>query len=424
MEPENSSPRSGDRLRGRRAAVVLFSDYPTDTRPFRAAQALRSAGMDVDVICLQDHDGELRRETVGGVNVLRLRLRSRRGGKLTYLAQYAAFTLAAAGFLAVRSVKRRYDLVHVHNMPDLMVFSALVPKLFGARVILDLHDPMPELMMSIYNLRPQSFAVRILKLSEKWSLRFADLVLTTNLAFETLFVSRSCPPAKLQVIMNCPDEAVFPFKPAAAVPAPRDPARPFVILYHGCLVARHGLDFAIDALQRVRQTIPNAILMVCAKRTPYFEAVMKSVEQRGLQAMIRYLGMLDPNKIPEIIDQCDVGIVPNRRSIFTEINLPTRIFECLALAKPVIAPATRGIQDYFNASELLFFEPDNVADLARVIEFTATHPQAVQDILRRGQAVYLRHLWGREQARFLALVRNLLGVHSDASPGQPPVFAT
>ena len=72
-------------------------------------------------------------------------------------------------------------------MPDFLVFSALVPKILGAKVILDLHDPMPELMMTIFGLREQSFSVRVLKLLEKLSLGFADAVLTVNQACKNIF---------------------------------------------------------------------------------------------------------------------------------------------------------------------------------------------------------------------------------------------
>jgi glycosyltransferase involved in cell wall biosynthesis len=117
--------------------------------------------------------------------------------------------LLAAAILAGRAFRRRYDLVHVHNMPDVLVFSALVPKLFGAKIILDLNDPMPELMMTIFRLREETLLVRLLKKFEAWSILFADAVLTTNEAFRKLFVSRSCPAQRIEVIMNSPDEEIF-----------------------------------------------------------------------------------------------------------------------------------------------------------------------------------------------------------------------
>ena len=76
--------------------------------------------------------------------------------------------------------------------------------------------------------------------------------------------------------------------------------------------------------------------------------VSASAADSGLQDSVRYLGPKNLEQIVEAIDACDVGIIPNRRSIFTEINTPTRIFEYLSRDKPVIAPLAPGIQDYFG----------------------------------------------------------------------------
>ena len=118
--------------------------------------------------------------------------------------------------------------------------------------------------------------------------------------------------------------------------------QPFGIMYHGSLVERNGLELAVDALARIQKTIPAAELRVYGRSTPYLEQVMKKVHSLGLDNNVRYLG---PRKLEELvheIEACDVGIVPNQRNTFTDINTPTRIFEYLALGKPVIAPRTLG----------------------------------------------------------------------------------
>ena len=64
-------------------------------------------------------------------------------------------------------------------------------------------------------------------------------------------------------------------------------------------------------------------------------------------------------EIVKEIEKCDLGIIPNQRNAFTDINTPTRVFEYLAMGKPVIAPSTEGIRDYFDNDSLLFFEAGN-----------------------------------------------------------------
>ena len=398
------------RLRGRRAAVLLFSHYRADPRPRRAAEALAAQGASIDFICLRDN-GEPTKETYGNINVTRVRLKRRRGGKLGYVGQYTAFVLASFFYLTSRSLTRRYDLVHVHNMPDVLVFAAIVPKLLGAKIILDLHDPMPELMQTIFKLPENSFNVVVLKRLEKWSIRFADLVLTVNLACKKIYSSRGCHPHKITVVLNSPDDEIFRFQPGDVrdINGTNDnEPKPFLILYHGSLVHRNGFDLAVEALAKVRKTIPSARLSVCGKRTDFFEKVMESAHRRGLDNNVDYLGVRNIKEIVKAIEDCDLGIIPNHRNIFTEINTPTRIFEYLALAKPVIVPKAKGIQDYFGDEDLIFFELGDADDLARKIEFAFANPVSVAETVKRGQEIYLSHTWSRERLSLLNSISELL----------------
>jgi glycosyltransferase involved in cell wall biosynthesis len=399
------------RLHGRRAAVLLFSQFPADPRPRRAAEALAAQGVDIDLICLREDDSEPAHETYGSINVRRVRLKRQRRGKLGYVAQYAAFLLASFFHLSWRSLTRRYDLVHVHNMPDVLVFAAIVPKILSAKVILDLHDPMPELMQTIFKLPEQSLSVVMLKQLEKLSIRFADLVLTVNLACKKIYSSRSCQAHKIKVVINSPDDNVFRFRSGGvcAVSGKNgDRTKPFVILYHGSLVQRNGFDLAVESLEKVKKTIPSVRLRVCGKRTSFFEKVMESARHRGLDRNVDYLGVCNLKEIVTAIEDCDLGIIPNHRNIFTEINTPTRIFEYLALAKPVIAPKAKGIQDYFGDNDLIFFELGDADDLARKIEFAFSHPVDVAETVKRGQEIYQSHTWSRERLSLLNSISELL----------------
>ena len=74
-------------LAGKRAFALMYSTYPGDPRPRRAAEALAQEGVSVEVICLKETNEELERESFGGVDITRIPLRHRRAGKFTYLAQ-------------------------------------------------------------------------------------------------------------------------------------------------------------------------------------------------------------------------------------------------------------------------------------------------------------------------------------------------
>ena len=89
-------------LAGKRAVAVVFSNYPADPRPRRAAEALEKEGMHLEVICLKEMDHEPEREIFNGVEITRIPLKRRRGGKLTYIAQYGSFVFLSGAMLAAR----------------------------------------------------------------------------------------------------------------------------------------------------------------------------------------------------------------------------------------------------------------------------------------------------------------------------------
>jgi glycosyltransferase involved in cell wall biosynthesis len=385
----------------------VLSAYPFDPRPRRTADVLVREGISVDYICVADGKAPWREKT-NGINVFRVPINHQRGGKLGYAYQYSAFILASAAILAARSWRHRYDLIFVNNMPDILVVSALLPKIFGAKVILDLHDPMPELMMTIFSKDPGSKSVRLLKFLEKWSAARADRVLVPNVACRRLLASRSCPEDRIAVMMNSPDESIFPFRPACSQLALDHRSNaPFVVMYHGTLVERNGLDIAIRVFACLRKKLPMAQLHIYGKATPFLERVMQSAREHDLQQNVIHLGEKPLEQIVSAIDACDVGLIPNRHNAFTHINTPTRIFEYLARGKPVIAPRTAGIQDYFNEASLLFFEPGNAEQLAQKIEFAAFSPEETLAITKRGQQVYKAHAWRQEQQTLVRLVEKL-----------------
>jgi len=395
-------------LAGKRVAVLLYSYYLTDPRPRRAAEALAKSGMEVDVLCLRQSNTEAERETVDGVNIFRTRMQRVRGTALNYIWRYGRFILSSFWFVLSRGWRRKYDLVHVHNMPDALVFASLAAKLRGARIILDLHDPMPELMMGIYGVEAGHPAVSLLRLLERWSIRFADLALTPNITFRNLFISRSCPPEKMQIVMNSPRQDVFNPDRLGPDSAPGPAKGEFRIMHHGELVERHGIDLLVGAVARVRPEIPGVHLDIYGRETPFVATILEIARQVGIADIVHYHGPKSQVEIALAIRNSDLGVIPNRRSAFTEINLPTRIFEFLSMHRPVIVPNTRGIRDYFGSDEILRFEPGDVDDLATRILWVRAHPNEVLAFVARGVEVYRKHLWNGEEARFLDQVSSLL----------------
>lgn len=389
-----------------RIAAVVFSHYPADPRPRREAEALVEAGMSVDVLCLKK-EGELREEVVNGVQVLRLPAIQTRSGKLQYLWEYGWFILLAFVKVSMLHLKKRYHVIHIHNMPDALVFCALLPRLSGAKILLDLHDPMPEIYMTKYSVNASHPAIWLLRLLEKWSIRFANLVVTPNVAFQNLFISRGCPRQKIHIVMNSPQESIFGKNPSR--PCDYGNGSEFVVMYHGAIMERNGLDTALRAVLRIKEEIPSLRFDVYGEgdSVPEFLNLVKKLR---LDETVRFYGYRPLEAIAEAIQGIHVGVIPNKMNPFTNLNLPTRIFEYLSMEKPVIAPRTRGILDYFGEDSLFFFSPGDPESLAERIVEVYRNPARCHEILDRGVRTYQSYRWEGQRKYFVQTVKKLVGI--------------
>ena len=383
--------------------MVHFSYYPFDARPRREAETLADDGFAVDVICLRGPDDPFR-EVVSGLTLYRLPIRQKRQGLLRYFFEYAAFSFLTFLLLTVLHIRKRYDVIHIHNMPDFLVFCAIIPRTFGASIILDLHDPVPEVFITKYGLAPDHRVIRFLIWVEKISIAYSQLILTPNIMFRELFISRSCPPEKIHIVMNSPDEKVFFIDEAEA--AKKDNSR-FVLMFHGFITERHGLGIALEAVARLRHTIPNIMFRVYGEGD-YAERFLEKSKELNITDIIEFGGLVTQEVISGAINTIDVGIIPNLNTPFTAINFPTRIFEFLCMGKPVIVPRTPGIQDYFDEESIHYFDPGNVDDLVERIRFIYENPELAKDVLERGMRIYNAHRWSIERDNFVNNVRKLV----------------
>jgi glycosyltransferase involved in cell wall biosynthesis len=383
--------------------VIVFSYFPDDPRVKREADALAQQGMKVTVFCMQNSN-EKPKEIIDGTMVIRMNLQRKREGKFRYLYEYMAFitwsTIMAArfGWLA------KFDVIHVHNMPDILVISSVWPRLFGAKVVLDLHDPTPEMYMTKYNLQRKHPMIRFLVLLEKLAIRMADLVLTPNIAFQELFISRSCPAQKIHIIMNSPQDETFKMDDTPDQKIFDRQKNRFNLMYHGTIVERHGLDVALRAIALLREKIPGIAFHVFGSGDIFLEKFLGLIREMDLEDVVKYYGFVPLREIAKMITRIDVGIIPNRRTPFTDMNLPTRIFEYLCLKKPVVAPRTRGILDYFDESSLFLFEPGSEKSLATTIAKVYEDLTNLNMIVENGYAVYNRYRWDDQKVALVKLI--------------------
>jgi glycosyltransferase involved in cell wall biosynthesis len=388
--------------------MVVHAYYPlAETRVERQAVALRTSGLEVDVICLRG-SAQPALETINGVTIYRLPVRRHKvAGMAVQLLEYLMFF----GFVFARLTKlyfqKHYAIVHIHNLPDFLVFAALIPKLAGAKIILDLHDLMPEFYAERFQQPMSSAPVRMIRWQEGLSCRFADHVITVTGLWRQALIERGQPPEKISVVMNVADDRIF--HPKAAASPPNDHEGRLRLIYHGNMDRRYGLDLVLKAIDLVRETAPG-IHLTLHGGGEYRKTLEAMVEELGLAEHVQFSRHFVPTEeLPKLIQAAHVGIVPYRDGLFTGAILPTKLMEYAALGVPTIAARTPTISAYFDDTMLEFFPPGDVEELARCIQRLFNDRERLADLGRNIRRFYERYSWSEQSVNYLNLVERLIG---------------
>ena len=206
-------------LASKRVAMLVHTCYLRDPRVRREAEALAERGAEIHVIALSEQKNgvpEPAEATINGVHLHRLPISRKRGGTLRYVTEYLAVGVLGALKLARLQWESKIAVVHVHNMPDILVLAAIVPRICGSKLVLDVHDPMPELFMTWHNCGPNKLIVRMLRLQEKISCRLADWVISVNESMRENLRAKGVKDKKIFIVHNFPDVKLFPMRDAAA----------------------------------------------------------------------------------------------------------------------------------------------------------------------------------------------------------------
>jgi len=387
----------------RRVCIIRHGYYPRENHVRRDAEAVRDAGYHVDIICSKLKN-EKNSEIVDRINVYRMPVSHQRGGPLRYIIEYPAFFILSFVKLALLHVEKKYVIIEVDTMPDFLIFVTLVPKLLGAKTILYMFEAMPELFGSKYKVSGQHLIVRLLGIIERIASLYADRIITVNEVIKRVFVSRKVPASKIAVILNSPDEELF--KRESYVNGYMKKRECFVLVCHGTILKRYGFQTAIKAVSVLRNKMPDLRLEIVGDGE-YMEELVSLVNHLNLEDVVNFRGYLSLNEIPNLIMESDIGLVPIVKDNFTDLMLPNKLFEYIALGRAVISSNLTTIRTYFNSDSILFFESNNEKDLARCISQLYQNAAKRTSFVRTANKTYEKYRWSKMKKKYLKVYEDL-----------------
>jgi glycosyltransferase involved in cell wall biosynthesis len=383
-----------------RFLMIAYTTYMHDGRVKRHAEALAERGDHVDVLCLATGEKPI----TNGVNVIGLPMSRYRGeSKSAYLRSYLRFFSMAAQRAARMSMKQRYDVVIVCTMPDAVIVCAILPKFLGSKVVLDVHDTMPELYRDKFGGARGAAGAKLLMLEERASSWWADRVLAVHDLHRDRLQQAGVPAGKIAVVMNSPDTRIFDLHKNGDSFAPNQ----FTLICHGTVTQRLGLDLAISAVASLRSEIPELRLKVIGEGDRLAES-RALVDQLGLGARVSFMDLVPVEKLPALLVKADVGLVPYRPSSATHLMLPVKLLDYATLGIPVIAARLRTVEYYFGDGAVELFEPGNVSDLARAIKLLYNNPDLRARLVERSRAALEALNWQNQRNEYYRAIDSLL----------------
>ncbi|GAB4233148.1 MAG: glycosyltransferase family 4 protein [Acidobacteriota bacterium] len=382
---------------------LAYSFYETDFRVRRYAELLAQRGHEVDVVALHRGNKErvVRLERVNVYRIQRRRVTESRA--VGYLAKLLLFLSRSFFWITARHRRFPYDLIHVHNVPDFLVFAAGFPKWKGARVILDVHDLLPELYAGKF---PQANNGRIpllLGAVEKLSSNFADHVIVANDLWRDKLVARCVTPEKCTALLNYPD--VERFRPRRARPA--NDGR-FLLLYPGTLNRHQGVHLALEAFAKAADRMPGAEFHI------YGEGPARPALERlaGSAPLAGRVTILDPIPLDEVarrVADADLGIIPKLAEGFGDEAFSTKSLEFMACGVPLVMSRTRIDSHYFDDSLVRFFPSGDVEALAEILVDEYRNRDTARERAARALEFARRESWQNRRQIYLDLVSRLTG---------------
>ncbi|MFW9928917.1 MAG: glycosyltransferase family 4 protein [Candidatus Thorarchaeota archaeon] len=384
--------------------MVVHQYYHRDPRVRRYAETLAKSGIKVDIICPRYLNGKKVKDHKN-IRIFTIPLKRNYKGRENYIYEYILAFLLYFIRINILFFKNRYHIIHIHNMPDFLIFTAFLPKILGTKLILDIHDLMPEAFISKYKVTEKNYFIKLMKIQERISARFAHVVITANSNFKNNLVKRGITFHEITVINNIADTNIFDRKKYQK----NKNNKHFTLIYPGTVAPRYGLDVAIRALPFLSEKIPNLKLIIIGTQVEYTKELKNLIKELNVIDNVQFISTLPIEEIPQKIINADIGIYTAISDIHIDIATPTKVIEYAIMGIPIVATRLKVLEDLFDPSSIMFFESGNVEGFSDCIMKLYNNPSLKTQLVQNADHNFVnKHSWEQEKNKYYNLLNSIL----------------
>lgn len=239
--------------------------------------------------------------------------------------------------------------------------GVIIGKIFRVPVILEVNGDLP-LECSLQN----DTSAHILKLAIRITYPLADAIIIPSKGQLSILKSQKVNPNKVYVVPNGVNPRKFqPQNKTLCKQKLKLSENSFHFCFIGNLAPWQGLEYAITALSKLIKENKNPnIQLIIVGDGPAKKELVTLAHKLNMKDKVIFLGTLNHEKVPEVINACDVCIAPFTAWRNKEIGVsPLKLYEYLSCGKPVIASAIPGTEIIKELDAGILVEPDNAEAL-------------------------------------------------------------
>lgn len=370
--------------------LILTQYYPPEigapqNRLHELAVRLKANSVDVEVLTampnypqMEIHEGyqngKVLEEEIDGIKVFRSKIYvSKSKSILPRLLNYFSFVWTS--FWRGRKLEN-YDYLMVESPPLFLGYSAIrLSKKLNAKLIFNVSDLWPEsaekmgivsnklFLRLAYNLEAKCY-------KKAWLVTGQTQGIVDNIKGRFPNVKSHWLPNGVDIGFYNPEKIeTTGFRERAGLQ--KDD---IVFFYGGILGHAQGLQVVLNAAKRVEAN--RRIKIVIQGNGPERDELIELKKDLHLSNVI-FLDPVKKSEMPSILKDVDVALVPLRKLDIFQGAIPSKIFEALAMKKPLLLGVDGEARNHFieKANAGLFFEPENEIDLARCLSEMAESPK-------------------------------------------------
>jgi len=364
--------------------VVIHTQYFTpetgasQVRLLHLAKGLLRAGHNVRVLTgmpnypagriYPGYGGFYRREKVQGIDVTRSFIYpNRRFSFAGRLANYFSFMVSS---LVVGLSLSRADIVITDSPPLFLGISGyLLSRALGAKWVFNVADLWPESAVEMGVIKRGGLVHRLAERLEGLCYRKAWLVTGQSSTIVETIKDRFAP-RRTYHLSNGVDPAAF--RPAAADNASLARASGVTVVYAGLHGMAQGLEQIVEAAVLLRDLDQLKLELIGdGPSKPQLVALARTKQADN----VRFRDPIPHSSMPGTIASADICIVPLAAHITGAV--PSKLYEAMACARPVVLVATGEAADIVNRTNAgIVVSPGDVQGLAEAIRYLSTNVEA------------------------------------------------